>query len=148
MVEEQTDSTAQRRLEGRVAQILNERELAINIGGNRGVWLGMKFAVLAETPTEVHDPITHELLDVLDREKVRVEVSEVRPKVAVCRTYRVSHARGSPLHYSLFARDWLEAPRQIKETLRAKDSALPPPLSPEESYVHINDRVIEVTDDD
>lgn len=146
MSEQQPDSTAKKTLEGRVAQILNERELVINIGADKGVSLGMKFAVLVETPTEVRDPITSELLDVLDREKVRVEASEVRPRVTVCKTYKVLRTRGGPLYGSFGS--LYDAPREATETLRAKDSSLPRPLAPEESYVKINDRVIQIADDD
>jgi hypothetical protein len=31
--------------------------------------------------------------------------------------------------------------------LEAKDVSLPPPLSPEESYVKMNDKVIQIDDD-
>lgn len=75
-------------LQGQVAQILNEREVVINIGSNQGVRDGMKFAVLADEPTDVHDPVTGELLDKVDREKTRVEAVEVRPRITICRTYR------------------------------------------------------------
>ena len=64
----------------RVAAILNARELAINIGSDGGVVQGMKFAVLAESPTIVTDPMTGDELDQIDREKVRVEAIEVSPK--------------------------------------------------------------------
>ena len=136
-------------LQGRVAQILNERELVINIGANNGVSKGMKFAVLAEVPTEVRDPQTKEPLDQIDREKVRVEASEVRPKIAICKTYRTIKTQGSYFWGNIRINELLNSPpNERKETLRAKDSALPPPLSPEDSYVKINDRVVLVEDND
>ena|SRR5713101_2584053 len=132
------------RLEGRVAQILNARELVINLGSQNGVRQGMKFAVLAEFPIEIHDPVTNEMLGVVDREKVRVEATEVRERIAICRTYRTTKTGGSAR--SLFAaeevRRLFEPERVIVETLAVQDSQLPPPLKPEESYVKINDRVI------
>jgi len=85
------------RVEGRVAAILNARELAINIGRKHGVCLGMKFAVLAETPLEIRDPISGEVLDAVDREKVRVETTELRERISICRTYRVRTIPGGPL---------------------------------------------------
>lgn len=45
-------------LRGKVALILNEREIVINIGAEQGVKPGMKFKVLADTPTEILDPDT------------------------------------------------------------------------------------------
>jgi hypothetical protein len=129
------------RLEGRIAQLLNERELVINIGSEAGVKQGMKFAVMSESPLEIRDPITHEVLDSVDREKVRVEAHEVRPKISICRTYRVRYTEGLQL-----AMPFLRPAREIPETLRADDASFPPPLDPAESYVKINDRVIFVQD--
>lgn len=139
-------------LEGRVAQILNARELIINIGAEQGVEEGMKFAVLSETPLEVRDPESGDVLDTLDREKVRVEAAEVRKKITICQTYRTKHVPGGSLHQSasiaLLMGSAFAQPREVVETLKAEDSSLPPPLSPEESYVKINDRVIQVDDDE
>ena len=74
-------------LTGQVAQILNAKEIVINLGREQGVRLGMKFAILTD-PLEIKDPATGEVLDLLVREKTRVEVKDVRDKIAVCRTYR------------------------------------------------------------
>jgi hypothetical protein len=135
-----------KRIEGRVAAILNTRELAINIGSDGGVVPGMKFAVLAESPMIVKDPMTGDKLDQIDREKVRVEAIDVRPKITVCRTYRVTRIAGGPLslHGVITLRDLAAPPREIQETLRLEDSSVPPPLPEEESYVKVKDRVIEV----
>jgi hypothetical protein len=133
-------------LEGRVAQILNVKELVINIGTTHGVSLGMKFAILAETPIEVRDPATLEILDIIDREKVRVVASEVREKISICKTYRVKKISGGP-GLDLGFLDLMRPRQEIPETLAAKDYDLPPPLDPEESYVKINDRIIQVIED-
>ncbi|MCA1578338.1 MAG: hypothetical protein LC794_13355 [Acidobacteria bacterium] len=147
--------TKTQRIEGRVAQILNARELVINIGLESGVTEGMKFAVLSESPTEIRDPETDELLDTLDREKVRVKAVEVRPKITICKTYVTTVITGGRFHGSAldtvmnvatFARE-LRPPTTIVETLKAEDKDILPPLSPEESYVKIKDRVIEILDD-
>jgi len=131
-------------LEGYVAQIISEREIAINIGKKHGVKKGMRFAVLSPTPQIILDPITEEELDILDREKVRVEVTEVRTKISICSTYRTYRVGGGALaglfgNYSLF-----EPARIVHETLKYEDSQLPAPLLPEESYVKIGDRVKEL----
>ena len=133
-------------LSGKVAAILNERELVINIGAGSGVRLGIKFKVLSDQPTDIYDPDTKEKIGVLDREKVRVKVVDVQENLSVCRTYKTYSAGGSPLF--LF-RDLVGEPaRRIPETLKAKDSSYIPPLSEEESYVKITDRVIQITDAD
>jgi hypothetical protein len=140
-----TDPEPRRKLEGRVAQLLNARELVINIGSRHGVARGMRFAVLAEKPMEIRDPETEEILDVVDREKVRVEASEVRERITICRTYKTRTIGGGALASALMTFEvqrMLEPPRTIVETLSVKDSQLPAPLDPEDSYVKINDRVV------
>ena len=134
-----------KRLEGRVAGILNARELVINIGSNHGVKEGIEFAVMAETPTKIVDPTTKEVLDTIDREKVRVQAKEVRPKVTICRTYRMKGGVGGFLRATqLSVLSQMMAQSATHETLRIEDSDMPAPLPEEESYVKINDRVVEV----
>ncbi len=128
-------------LEGKVAAVLNERELAINIGSSHGVTVGMKFKVLAEKPIELQDPDSKEELGLLDREKVRVEAIDVKPKFSVCRTYRTRTVGG--INFSFI--DIMSERREVPETLKAQDAAYPPPLSEEESYVKRGDRVVQLT---
>lgn len=132
------------RVEGRVASILNARELVINIGSNTGVEPGQKFAVLAGTPIQVKDPGSGAILDEIDREKIRVEAHEVRARITICRTYRRKGGAGLGVGLSSVMAAAL-APSRL-ETLRADDSDKPPPLSEKESYVKINDRVVVVDD--
>jgi hypothetical protein len=143
------DLSTTKPIEGKVASVLNERELAINIGLEHGVRVGMKFQVLAEKPTEIFDPATGEMLGMLDREKVRVKIFEVREKFSICKTYRKRYARGNALYDMLSVTSFMvEQSREIVETLKAEDSSLPPPLSEEESYVKKGDRVIQLLNDD
>ena len=131
------------KIAGRVAQILNARELVINIGARDGVRRGMRFAVLAEAPMEIVDPATEEVLDVIDREKVRVEASEVRDRITICKTFKTRTLGGGPFYVNdYFAMQRMfEPPKTIVETLSVEDSQLPAPLDPEDSYVKVNDRV-------
>jgi hypothetical protein len=134
--------------EGRVAEILTARELVINIGAEHGVRKGQKFAVLAAEPIVVTDPETGAQLDVIDREKVRVEAYEVRPRISICRTFRVrgipSFATFMELHGDVFS---AVGGKATPETLRAADSRHAPPLAEVDSYVKKNDRVVEVEGD-
>jgi hypothetical protein len=138
-----TESTQQTRtpIQGRVAQILNERELVVNVGIEAGVKKGMKFAVLSEKPIEITDPDSGNLLGVIDREKIRVEAHDIKRYMCVCRTYRM---KGSSVGDLLEMTRYATFGRAEKETLRAEDTSLPKPLSPEESFVKIKDRVVEV----
>ena len=134
-----------------MAAILNSRELVINIGDQHGVRHGMKFAVLAESELEVRDPESGKLLDTIDREKVRVEASEVRKNVSICRTYRIKKIPAGPLAKGLLGisslADLARPPSEIPETLSIHDSSVLPPLPEEESYVKSKDRVIQVADE-
>ena len=73
-------------IEGKVAAIINSRELVINRGAAAGVQEGMKFKVMDHL-LEITDPESNETLGSLEREKVRVKVSEVHPKFSIAMTY-------------------------------------------------------------
>lgn len=125
------------RVEGKVAQILNSRELVVNIGTADGVREGMIFAVLGPEPLEVEDPDSGEVLDTVDREKVRVKAIEVRPTITICATYRTySSAIGVSATLDLF--------KERDETLKIGAGERPAPMDPQESYVKRGDRVREV----
>jgi hypothetical protein len=72
---------------GKVARILNSRELVFNRGAADGVNLGMKFAVLDPKGENITDPDTGDVLGSLHRPKVKVEVVKVEDKMSVARTY-------------------------------------------------------------
>lgn len=136
-----TDSSGSRAITGLVASVLNERELAINIGANFGVRPGMIFKVLADRPVEIRDPSSNAVLGEVDREKVRVKASEVHPLFSICRTYRTRYV-GLPLAHTLAE---ITGPyRAVTESLKAEDSELPKPLSERESIVKRGDRVVQV----
>ncbi|MBD0370282.1 MAG: hypothetical protein ICV60_05565 [Pyrinomonadaceae bacterium] len=126
---------------GKVAGVVTERELAINIGKNSGVEVGMKFKVLSDKPTEVRDPETNEVLGYVDQVKVRVKATSVEDKFSLCRTYETYAIAGITSLVSI-----LGPPRTIPKTLKAEDSAMLPPLSEEESYVKKGDRVVQILD--
>lgn len=136
---------------GKIAGVLNERELTINIGTEKEVYEGMKFKVLASSPIEVKDPDTEKILGTVDREKVRVKVIEIFKNYSICRTFRktIINASGSNIQALIPSILLPYKPRrEILETLKAKDSTLPPPLSEEDSYVKSGDRVIQIIEVD
>jgi hypothetical protein len=75
-------------IEGRVAKILNARELVINRGSDDGVERGMRFEVLDPKLEDITDPSTGESLGGIDRPKVSVEVTRVAERLAIARTFR------------------------------------------------------------
>jgi len=75
-------------IRGKVAKIINSRELVINRGTEHDVELGMYFDVLEEKGQEIKDPDTGDILGSVERPKVRVEVVEVQKKMSIAATYR------------------------------------------------------------
>ena len=73
-------------LEGKVATILNMRELIINRGSQDGVEAGMRFKIVDEN-SAVIDPDTKEELGTITREKIRVTTADVQPRFSIARTY-------------------------------------------------------------
>jgi len=145
--------TSNEPLKGNIAAILNERELVINIGANKGVKIGMKFKVMSEEPLKILDPNNNEILGEIDREKVRVEVIEVQEKLAIARTYKTRHISGGSLYpwtalATYFSREPFAEPKDVPETLKVKDSNLPQTLSEKESYIKKGDRVIQLLEED
>lgn len=138
----QSDPRLSRGLQGKVAQILNERELVINIGEKSGVEEGMRFAVQAGSPVQIQDPESGELLGWLDREKVRIEAVRVMDRMSVCSTYETRLVGGS---LGIWDVSEMFRPREhVPKTLRASRESYPPPLSSAESYVKIGDVVREL----
>jgi hypothetical protein len=131
-------------IDGLVAAIVSERELAINIGANRGVTRGMKFKVMSDVATEIKDPQTGETLGTVSRDKVHVEARSVSEKFSICRTYR-TYRTGSAFNAGLA--QLFEPSRKVTETLRAEDSSYISELSEEESFVEVGDRVEQVLED-
>ena len=72
-------------IRGRVAAVLNSRQLIINRGSDHSVEPGMCFSVLEEL--NVTDPDTGEPLVDIPREVVKVRVIDVHPRYAVAHTY-------------------------------------------------------------
>src|SRR2546425_9679519 len=75
-------------IRGKVARILNSRELAINVGATDGVKVGMYFDVLDPKGEDIKDPDSGEVLGSLERPKVRVKVAKVQDHLSVASTYK------------------------------------------------------------
>lgn len=124
-------------LTGKVAQILNERDVAINIGKDNGVAIGMRFAILADRSVEIRDPDTRVLLGEVPREKVVVQVVNVEDAFSICTAS------------STVLPNFASALQGIQAFIRpfgtpSTDESLPSPLSAEERYVRIGDRVQQI----
>lgn len=119
-------------IRGKVAQVLSQRELAMNVGSEQGVEEGMKFDVMGSA--DIRDPDTKEVIGNIERSKLRVRVSYVQEKVAVATTFR-KITNGVSFALALMPVDW----RVEYETIRASGKTWE-----EDSRVQIGDPVVQV----
>ena len=72
-------------IRGKVARVLNEEELALNIGAANGVTVGMIFDII-ET-IQITDPDTSKLLGKVERPKISLEIVEVQEQLSVASSF-------------------------------------------------------------
>jgi hypothetical protein len=72
------------KIEGKVARILDEYSIVINVGRNNGVVNGMVFAVFVQSDEEVKDPDSGKALGKLENIKEHVFVAHVQDKFSTC----------------------------------------------------------------
>lgn len=138
-------------LRGKVARILTERQLVLNLGATKGVERGMVFKVIDPKGEDIKDPDTGEVLGSLGRLKVRVRVVDVKEEMSVASTYRSRRVNiggtgdGMP-DLSAFSRSLLP-PRWVKEyeTLSNEDRPWDE-IEESQSFVKVGDPVIQVID--
>ena len=135
-------------IKGKVAKILNSRELVINIGSDKGVVEGMIFNVLDPSGEGIRDPDTGRELGSLRRTKLQVKVSVVQKSMAVAITFKkTTHRIGRTAmpalgsEFSSIAK-WLDVQRTVvkQETLKKPDEIYDP-LEEKDSYVKVGDIV-------
>lgn len=71
-------------IEGKVARILDEYSIVINVGRNDGVAEGKVFVVFTQSEDEIKDPDSNEVLGKLENVKDYVSVAHVQDKFAIC----------------------------------------------------------------
>ena len=72
-------------VEGKVAEVLNDREVVINRGEDHGVKLGTRFKLM-ET-LRIKDPDTRDIIGEITREKLRLKVVHLEQSMSIARTY-------------------------------------------------------------
>ena len=130
-------------IRGKVARVLNSREVAINIGSKDGVEVAMIFNILSPIGSDIKDPDTGELLGSVELPKASVKVTGVHERVSVATTYRTrkTNVGGSG---SSFARALFEPPRWETrvETLKIAEASREE-LDEKDTYVKTGDPVVQ-----
>ena len=142
-------------LRGKVARVLNDRELVINLGAEHGVTVGMRFDIQGKDEIDIRDPDTDELLGSTGRAKVRVRVTHVKDKLAVAETYRKYSIKTGGLGAENPASDWFKSlaraltpvTMEFTETLKKRTDGYKS-LQEEESEVAVGDLALQVPGDD
>ena len=134
-------------IRGKIAKILSNREVVLNVGRNRGVRPGMTFDIVFEV--DVNDPDTGEALGSVESPKTRVRVTRVYDKVAIASTYRTHRinvgGRGLGLQGGLFEPPkWETHPETLKVIESVNDGKAG--SNDPESYVSVGDPVVQVAD--
>ena len=143
-------------IRGKVARVLNAREIALNIGAAHGVGVGMYFDVMDAGESDIVDPDTEEVLGSIDRPKIRVKITHAQEKLSVASTYRSERvnvggsAAGSsigletvlglgPFARALMPPNWVTKYETLKKT-----GETPEPFDEKDSKVKTGDPVVQV----
>ena len=129
-------------IRGKVAKILNAREVAINLGSEQGVRPGMYFDVVARHE-DIVDPDTNESLGTVERPKIRVKITWVQEKLSLASTYRSREVNVGRMPLGEFSRA-LMPPKWVKKYEALTTEETGEALDEEESLVKVGDTVVQV----
>ncbi len=148
-------------IRGKIAKILNSREVALNVGIEHGVKSGMKFAILSAGSGEVTDPDTGEVLGSVDLPKTIVKIAKAYDKFSIAATHRSRRVNVSAARFAGAAnvessianlRKLFEPPKWETryETLKADGGfeSATEELDEKDSYVSVGDPVVQVPNPD
>lgn len=135
-------------IKGKVAALLDERTLAINVGSNSGVKINMRFMVYDSKGKQIKDPDTGDILGTFKLRKRAVRVTEVYPTYSTAETYRyrtINEGGNNNMFGGLTG--YLAAPKYVKkyETF-AIDDEDKRAIAEERSLVKVGDIVEQIDD--
>ena len=132
-------------IKGKVARVLNTREIAINKGSTDGVAVGMYFNVIDTCYSNIKDPDTKQVLGSIERAKVRVKIIDVQEKLSLATTYRTEKENTGPrISDFLLGSGWITSHETLKTG--GKLGNQPNELDEEDSYVKTGDPVVQVSE--
>lgn len=88
-------------IRGKVARVLNNRNVALNKGWKDGVEAGMVFNILSPSGADIADPDTGERLGSVELTKAAVKVTDVQERLSVASTFRFSRVNVGGAAHSL-----------------------------------------------
>lgn len=130
-------------IRGKVAKILNSRELALNIGSDAGVELGMIFEIRSPAEEVIRDPDTGDVLGEVNLPKTRVKINRVTPKFSIAATYRSKRVDAGGVAL-LQPPKWETRYETLKKEGSFETGA--EPLNAWDSYVDAGDPAVQVAD--
>jgi hypothetical protein len=137
-------------LRGKVARILDTRNLVINLGATHGVVVGMYFDVLDPKGEDIRDPDTQEILGSLERPKVRVQIVKAEDRISVASTFKkktVNIGGRGGLAVGGLAEMFMPPKHVTKyETLKTTEKTWED-LEESDSYVKTGDPVVQVLEE-
>ena len=131
-------------IRGKVARVLNAREVALNKGSDDGVKVGMVFKILSSKGSDIKDPDTGESIGSVDIEKTRVRVTAVQDRVSVAATFRTRKVNVGGRGLGLVGSPFFAPPRWETqfETLKTEESQFEE-LDEEDSFIKTGDGVVQ-----
>ncbi|GAA3548881.1 hypothetical protein [Kribbella ginsengisoli] len=127
-------------LRGKVAALLNSRELVLNLGADDGVEVGMRFVILNSKGVDITDPDTGEVIGDVKVPKTVVKVVRVDgPKVSVARTFRVIPGTPGIAAALLASGSWAGTTPRVETLAIGPDTELVAELDDNKSYIKVGD---------
>ena len=123
-------------VKGKVAKILNSREIVINKGADDGVKTGMRFDI-QEQEIIITDPDSKENLGRLIHPKISVQIMDVEPRFSIARTFETFRVPNPEARHFPTATSYI--PRSKK--FRTEDSS---DFREDSVYVSVGDTVVEI----
>ena len=144
-------TTQKEPIRGKVAKVLNSREVALNVGAEQGVAPGMRFRILSLAGDEIKDPDSGAVLGHVRRPKAVVRVKYAEKKFAIAATYRSKEVNvgGKGLAFTGFGAAFEPPKWETRyETLKAGGGFEPATeeLDEKDSFVTTGDPVAQVID--
>ena len=134
-------------IRGRVAAVLNAREVAFNVGASSDVEVGMRFLVLDKAGLVLRNPDNQDELGTIDVPKIQMEVIRVEDHYAVARTLSKRENVGGQGFGSDMMRLYGPSKWVTRHETLKKSDANYEPLDESNAIVGVGDTVVQVIED-